>query len=109
MDDGVGVRVQRRVTRDTQVAEEAWTCTVDGAPTVEDRSGGRWTRTLRREGGELVWRVVRTVADRPAVAVSERWELSADGRMLQVRSRPEGAGAAVEVRYEFKRVDGGQP
>ena len=46
---------------------------------------GRYTRTLQRDNGVLVWRVSMTrMSDNASITYTERWSLSDGGRTLTI-------------------------
>jgi hypothetical protein len=85
--------------------QERYACIVDGPPSTETLGAERRSRTLRRDGGEVVWTIERTAPNRPMVRVVERWSLSAEARTLTVHSTYDQGGHLYAVVHVFTRRD----
>ncbi len=86
------------------VVADKYAVATDGKPHEERIPGeGVYVRTLRREGGELVFQITFTrSADKASISYTERWSLSEEGRTLTVYTAYPGGRDVMKV---FARKD----
>jgi len=92
-----------RVTVRRPDSEHSYSLRFDGTPGVETVGSDRYTRTVERDQGALVFRTqfVRGF-DKGTVAYRERWTLSNDGRTLSIYTTFPGGRDLLRV---FARKD----
>jgi hypothetical protein len=74
-----------KVTQRRPDGENAYSVPADGKPHDHAIEAGRFTHTLRREKGALVFQIAFTrAADKASISYTERWSLSDGGRTLTV-------------------------
>jgi hypothetical protein len=87
-----------KVTRRRPDSEDSYSIPADGKPHEYTVPAGRYTRTLRRENGVLVFQISFTrAADKATLSFTERWSLSDGGRTLTVHSLFPGAAEDMKV------------
>ena len=92
-----------KVTERRPSGEDEYSVTADGQPHEHTSAGGVFSRTLRREKGDLVFHVTMTrLADKASIRYTERWSLSDAGRTLTVYTAYPGGRDVLKV---FARKD----
>ena len=78
--------------------EDQYSLPLDGKPHEHTAGGARYTRTLRRDNGVLLWTVTMIrIADNASISYTERWSLSDGGRTLTIYSAYPGTQDVVKV------------
>lgn len=78
--------------------ENAFSVPADGKPHEHTIEAGRFTHTLRRETGVLVFQIAFTrAADKASISYTERWSLSDSGRTFTVYKTFPGGQEDVKV------------